>query len=53
MLAAPGHQDYDSYTVYTDASNFKHNPQPPHPLPPALPPCNAVPGTVNRPVMLR
>ncbi|CAL8472233.1 g11775 [Coccomyxa elongata] len=45
MLTAPGHQDYDGYTVYTDAGNYGHNPQPPHPLPPAVPPCDAAPGT--------
>ncbi|EIE23749.1 glycoside hydrolase [Coccomyxa subellipsoidea C-169] len=45
ILSAPGHQDYDGYTVYTDGNNFKHNPQPPHPLPPALPACNAVPNS--------
>lgn len=46
MLAAPSHPDYDGYTVYNNATNYGHNPQPLHPLPPAIPPCNAAPGTV-------
>lgn len=49
ILSSTSHGDFDDYTIYTDAFNYPHNPQPVVPLP-GNPPCTAqVVGTARHP----